>query len=345
MPPRRSRSGVKRKPIDQEKENSIKQTKQEYDKQLQELMKLYDDVDPDKIFKCKHPLESLDEKQNRNEKSHTKPITLTPIQKAITFCIQHNGGSATDDEVLAFIHRFWSTIVTFSLSANSNINYQYSKMIDKRVLRINFATAKDNQHLFEKIDENRWRLNSPTSLFSSNHNSQKTDKNSNSNNNSNNTNSTPSSQVTDILRPRNSTNTRASANSNSFSYSSNSRPTTRSSNSNSRDSFQEKILEILRNVKNQSLPIDEIINKATEFKDEDGLYQGLPINQRVKCVLMIKQVLNEVFFDEDTSKWCLQTKPIEKQKNYYLPKDLKGVRMKELTATELWNLLKEKYIY
>lgn len=303
MPPRRSRPGPKRKPIDPEKENAIKQSKQEYDKQLQELMKLYDDVEPDNIFKCKHPLEKVDDRESGDERSHGKVLTLTPIQKAITFCIQHNGGSATDDEILAFIHRFWSTIVAYSISIDSGNNYQNSKIIDKRVLHINLAINKDNQPLFIKIEENRWKLNDtiPTSASSS------------------------------------------TTTSNS-SY----RPSTRSNtNFYSRDSssFQDKIMEILKNSKSQSLTIDEIINKATDFKDEDGLFQGSPLDRRVRCVLQIKRILKEVSFDEVTSKWSLKTKQSERQKSFYLPKELKGVKIKELTANELWNVLKEKNIY
>lgn len=360
MPPRRSRSSLRRKPVDQEKENAIKQMKENFDKQLQELMKLYDDVDTNIIFKCKHPLEILsneiDEERGRN-----KVATLTPIQRAITFCIQHNGGSATDDEVLAFIHRFWSIIVAYGQRGDNGITYQYTKPIDKRVLHINFSTAKiDNRPLFIKIEENRYKLNAPINNGSTKNENKSIGSIDSTNNTDNSSNKSASSSqsATDSSRSsqRISMNSRNmnsrnynsnSSNTNSNSYSINARSSTRLGfNNNSRDStaFQDKIIEILKSAKNQSLTIDEIVNKAKELESNEEFYPNLSLEKRVKCCLEMKKIVKEVVYDENTLKWSIQTKPIEKQKNS-LPKELKGVRIREMSVNELWSLLKEKRIY
>lgn len=189
--------------------------------------------------------------------------------------------------------------------------------------------------------------------------SQTETKNDSQNINTNKSNSEPTSQIFESIRQRNSATSRTSAsrnsnaNSNSASasantsfYGSNHRSSARTGNNSSRDSplFQDRIIEILKNSRSQSLTVDEIINKATDFKNDDGLYQNLPLDKRVRCVLQVKKVLKEVVYDENTSKWSLPTRSTDKQKNF-LPKELKGVKMKELTINELWNLLKEKNIY
>ena len=324
MPPRRARSKAVKNSVDTKKTPSSQETNQS-NEELGELKKLYDGINPDDIFKCKHPLEMRD---NHDSSNNSKQILLTPIQKAITYCIQHSGDSATDDEILAFIHRFWTEIVTYGLTHNIGSKYNVNSPMNKRVLRINLAIPKDGKSLFIKFDENKWKLNSTLASKTSIHNSFHT--------------TVASSRNTQ----RNAPVTRGMSASGSNSNISGLRASMAFPNSNENSTlFQDKILEILKNAKDQSLTLQEIIKLAAPYDGLDGIYPSCPLHQRVRLVLTIKKVVKEVEYNEITEKWSIASKQSDRERQLSLPKELKGMKIKDMSIGELWTILKEKQIY
>lgn len=157
----------------------------------QNYMKLYNDVtNPLEIMKCRHPLETglklsdivnpNNEKYNRNilkkicindsefehlcenpsTSSKYRNLQLTPIQKAMTYCMIHDGGSTTDDAIVAFIMRFWKTISAYNNSDTPGSTHQkYKAPPTKRILHINYAIIRGGWPLFVEHDKNKWGAN------------------------------------------------------------------------------------------------------------------------------------------------------------------------------------------
>jgi hypothetical protein len=141
---------AKQKPksaADIEKASATETAKREHEAQIQELVHSFDDVDPHQIRQTLHPFEAAG--------LCDRPLTM--IQKAITFVMMHQGGSATEPEILAFFRKFWRHI-------GSSSERQSRQVPDKRVLHINFSIQKDKRFLFVRTPENsdRWTVNTTT---------------------------------------------------------------------------------------------------------------------------------------------------------------------------------------
>ncbi|EAX87495.1 hypothetical protein TVAG_087380 [Trichomonas vaginalis G3] len=79
-----------------------------------------------------HPIEATGKINNKE---------LTPIQKAITFCIMEHGGSASEQEILDFVTKKWKLI-------NEKSIRQFQVKPCMRLIRLNLSIKKNNQQLF-----------------------------------------------------------------------------------------------------------------------------------------------------------------------------------------------------
>lgn len=79
-----------------------------------------------------HPIEAAGMINNKE---------LTPIQKAITFCIMDHGGSASENEILDFVTKKWKLI-------NEKSIRQFQVKPCMRLIRLNLSIKKANQQLF-----------------------------------------------------------------------------------------------------------------------------------------------------------------------------------------------------
>jgi hypothetical protein len=142
-----SRKRRARRQVDPEKAAASQNAKKDYEAQISELSDKFEDVDPDRICEAMHPFEVTG-------LCGDKPLSIA--QKAITFCIEHQGGAASDTEILAFLRRFWGEIIPKE-------DRKHSSVPDKRILHINFSIQKGKRFLFVRSpdDPEKWCLNSP----------------------------------------------------------------------------------------------------------------------------------------------------------------------------------------
>lgn len=139
--------GKRRKPkraIDEKRSVNTELEKKEYEARIDQIAQSFEDVDPEKVRETMHPFEIAGI-------CGDKPLSI--MQKTMTFCINYMGGSASDEEILGFLRRFWHDILPKS---------EPPKPIpDKRVLHINLAIMKERRPLFVKSQEDplRWCVN------------------------------------------------------------------------------------------------------------------------------------------------------------------------------------------
>ena len=260
------------------------QQKKDYELQIIELMKLYDDVDPKTIATTQHPFEASGILGDKS---------LSMIQKAITCCMRHNGGSATDDEIVAFMRKFWSII-------SESLEHQHRNPPDRRVVHINFSINKEGKPLFKKVDQTHWAPNDPGSTYTK-RSAERYDKTDNSH------------VVAKDL-----------------------------------DGFQERVANI---VKESPIPLsfDAILSASEDFKDLPGMFDELPLRSRVRAVLTAKKAACELDFDTDTQLWSkigtASSIARRTRAEDTMPREIRGLKLKELTINDLWSILKEKGIY
>jgi hypothetical protein len=139
---------------DSKKVTAAATAQKNFEMQIKNLAGRFNDVQPESIRDALHPFEIAGfcgEKQ------------LSVIQRAITYCIQYLGGSASEVEILSFLHRYWSHIVTGTHYSNSTIP-------NTRILRINFSAQKEKRFLFVRSiqDYQKWSLNTITAPIETN---------------------------------------------------------------------------------------------------------------------------------------------------------------------------------
>jgi hypothetical protein len=141
----RSKRRKPKRSVDPEKVAATENAKKDYEAQIQELADSFEGVRPEQVRDTLHPFEVAGI-------CGDKP--LSTVQKAITYCIEHLGGAAAEQEILVFLRRYWSQIIPKSAD-------QHRQVPDKRVLRINFTIQKDKRFLFVRSleDPAKWCLN------------------------------------------------------------------------------------------------------------------------------------------------------------------------------------------
>jgi hypothetical protein len=122
--------------------------KKDFEAQIQDFAEDFNDVQPEKVLDAQHPFELAG-------LCGDKPLSV--VQKAITYCIQYLGGEASENQILAFFHRYWSQIIPETDQTDQTDH----PVPDKRVLRINFKVQKENRFLFVRSlhDQQKWCLN------------------------------------------------------------------------------------------------------------------------------------------------------------------------------------------
>jgi hypothetical protein len=259
---------------DPEKLTATETAKKDFEAQIQDLASSFDDVRPIEVREAMHPFEI-------SGLCGEKPLSV--VQKAITYCIQYLGGSASEAEILAFLHRFWPQIV-------SKTDHASRPVPDKRVLRINFTIQKEKRFLFVRsvVDQQKWCLNTAKAPIE------------------------PNRRITDQIIP-----------------------------------FQDRMLSILRSHE-EGLTLEELAELTREFAAADGMYQNLPLERRVRTCLTVKRVVHEAHFDEKLQKWLAGPPRPERKKGRgedAMANFIKNLHVRELTVSELWNILKDKRIY
>jgi hypothetical protein len=141
----RSRRRKSKRQGDLDRVAATETAKKDFEAQIQDLSGDFDDVQPEAVRDAQHPFEVAG-------LCGDKPLSI--VQKAITYCIQYLGGEASENQILAFLHRYWSQIVPKTDHFNRPVP-------DKRVLRINFTIQKEKRFLFVRSihDQQKWCLN------------------------------------------------------------------------------------------------------------------------------------------------------------------------------------------
>lgn len=172
----------------------------------QSYTRVYNDIsNPSEIMECRHPLETglkrsdienpNNERFNRNilrkicindqdfenlcrtSSSKYKNFNLTPIQKAMTYCMIRDGGCTTDEALCAFIKRYWDLIASYNNSGiQGSTGHKYRGVPGKRILHINYAILRHNLPLFIQYDEHRMGTNTIDGIKVGNRNNRVTSK-------------------------------------------------------------------------------------------------------------------------------------------------------------------------
>jgi hypothetical protein len=274
VPEMRAKRKRPRRAADPDKLAATETAKRDFEAQIHDLTSNFDSAVPETIRDAMHPFELAG-------LCGDKPLSV--VQKAITYCIQYLGGSASETEILAFLHRFWPQIV-------SKTDHAHRPVPDKRVLRINFTIQKEKRFLFVRsiTDQQKWSLNTAKAPIE------------------------PNRRITDQIVP-----------------------------------FQDRMLAVLR-LHDEGLSLEELAELTREFAAADGMYQSLPLLQRVRTCLAVKRAVHEAHFDEKLQKWLSGPPRPERRKGRGedgMANFVKSLHVRELTVTELWNILRDKGIY
>lgn len=260
----------------QEKIAAASIAKKNTEEKINELMGTFKNVNEFEICQCLHPFE---------ESGLVSDGTISPIQKAITYCMKNLGGWATDEQILAFFRKYWSAIV-------ESCDHNYKQIPDKRVLHINYAIQKERRALFVKCptDPNKWG---------------------------------PNTMDNAIEEPV-------------YSYP-------------QEDSFQHQVLSILRKYP-EGMTLEELLEECKEMDKSYGLFANVDINERIKLSLYSLKDSELVQFDEATDIWTnvedeKYGKVRKSRVDDILPIPLRGIRLKEHSIDELWDILTSKGVY
>lgn len=258
--------------IDEKRAVNTELEKKEYEARIDEIAQSFEGIDPEKVRETMHPFETAGI-------CGDKPLSLT--QKMMTFCINHLGGAASDEEILGFLRRFWADVVPADPP---------KPIPDKRVLHINLTIQKERRPLFVKAADgsDRWSVNKANAPME---------------------------------QPRK--------------FSSQVTP------------FQDRMLAVLR-AHEEGLTLEDLTHHCEEFADVEGNYQHLPLLERVRTCLTVKQMIKDVVWDENEQKWFAENNPTRGKKfriEDFLTTSMKGMKVKDLSVNELWSVLKDRKVY
>lgn len=361
----------------------------------------FEDINPKDILIFRHPLETKITKSeilDPNNLSHNKNIIkkscisdrtffahcsgkfskytdyhITPIQKAITYCMIYNGGSATSDQIVSFVGHFWDTIRTYNNADNTgSTGSKYVNPPNKRIINMNFSFLRNNQPLFISYDDNKWGPNTVDGIRIAGAARRRW------------SNKDLLNQKLPIEKPQNSqpekpqpakteTSLKTVQNKDGKNEKDDKLTNLEKSHVESKAieqinlsnqcsddddeiyegikglTFQDFLMEILKRhgIKHEAqksgMSIESITRRCKNYQMIGGAYSELPLEQRVKATLHMKKHLNEVCYNEKTQTWSLnERKPAQSNSaRPYIPSILADVQMRELTVNDLWNLLKD----
>ena len=231
----------------------------------------------------------------------------SPIQRAIIECIRINNGSATENQILQYVTSKWEIINKYS-------ERSFKMEPTMRVIRLNCSVKKKSRHLFYKDPERNdsWIINEK----------KKKDR--------------TEDEKKDLVSDDNTDNN----------YDLLNKDDTPEISSQSNDLFEELIFQYLES-KRVPITNDELIQYASTISNKPGLFNQLPLFRRLRACLIVLKHSGRIFFHPLTSSWStipFQEIEINSFISFDLPKKL-GIRIKDVTSFELFDILKKNNIY
>lgn len=194
----------------------------------------------------------------------------SPLQMAIMDCIMKNNGSASEQQILDYIKEKWHIINKYS---------RRGSLIEPslRVIRLNCAVKKKGRHLFvsDPKFKDHWMLNTKLRKNSRVLNEQR------------------------ILMEKQNENNQIPEK-NDFLISNENESSEQSDDD--IDSFENIILEFL--IFNQKFfKFDEICDHVKKYEEHPGIFKRLPLERRVKAILISFKLENRVTYDSLSDSW------------------------------------------
>ena len=261
------------------------------------------------ISHAKHPF----------EKAHfVESKTLTPSQRAITCCIQLNGGQATEDELLSFLQENWGFIGKMNMKLPNN-------MPDTRILHINLAVKKKSIPLFVQ------KPNDPlTWIVNTNTDGQGVMRKSKS--------ASGIVSYTPVQKDKEEEQEETLVVEEKESFFNHVMKEVDDT-----DSFEAHVISELGKHED-GISLNDLVDETKDFEGKDGLFKQLDHRRRVRAVLIAKKALGHCF--EKNGIWLTKDKTKEEtdfQKNSYLPDCLKSIKIPDLTIDEFYKVLKSEH--
>jgi hypothetical protein len=295
------------------KHNSANEKRQSYSKNTSDSEFIAKQTDKNsieyQIVHAKHPFEKLHFIEGK---------TLTPSQRAITCCIQLNGGQANEDELLNFLQTNWGFIGKMNMKLPNN-------MPDTRILHINLAVKKKGIPLFvQKVDDPlTWVLNTntngPGSMRKSRsaggislYRSSKKEKD-------------DEQDEASIVEEEESFFIKLSKEPDDI------------------NSFEALVFAELKK-HDDGITLDNLVNETKGLEGKDGLFKQLDHKRRVRAVLISKKAMGHCF--EKDGVWSIEDKTkvaLENTENSFFPDCLKSIKIPELTIDEFYRVLKSEH--
>lgn len=255
-----------------------------------------------KIVHAKHPFE---------KRKFIESKVVTPSQRAITCCIQTNGGWASEDVLLEFLQKNWGFIGKMNIKLPNN-------MPDTRILHINLAVKKKNLPLFvqDPAKPYMWTVNTSTDY----------------------------SQISDKSRIILSRRSQETDQENDGEDSQKEPETLEEAyRKDKADSFEAHVFQTLKTYQDGTT-LEQLAEATKQYEGQPGLFQLLTHIRRVRAVLIAKKSTNDVF--EKNGIWSCYLnipKPPEtvRKESDFLPPCLRSVNITELTLDEFYNVLKQ----
>ena len=264
-----------------------------------------DDLIHQQIHKSKHPFE---------ENGFISAYTMTPSQKAITCAIRLNGGHATEDELLQFLHKHWDYIGKMNSKLPNNLP-------DARILHINLSVKKKGVPLFIKDKDNpdQWILNTYTKkdIFM------------------------PKDDILDEQQvPKNEEHSdvdEMTAKQLTYPYN---REYIKRFYQQPNGDFENKLLKILEAAK-EPMTVSDIAKCFDENEKLRGLFEQLPLERRIRANLVVLKQYNRC--KNDGNKWSFvveTSSPETSCESFTLPKE-NQIHISALSISELYDLVKK----
>ena len=267
-----------------------------------------------KIVHAKHPFE---------KSKFVESKTLTPSQRAITCCIQLNGGWVTEDELLSFLQKNWGFIGKMNTKLPNN-------MPDTRILHINLAVKKKSIPLFVQKpgDPLTWTVNTSTD---GSFNFPKS-KSGNLGGLASSADKEKSSEEEETKKP---------IDREALLYQI-------TQMGEKPDSFEALVYEELKKYP-EGISLEDFAKATESLKGKEGIFPQLEHIRRVRAVLIAKKAIKLAY--EYNGLWSindLTPKPQKDQtpvRNIDFPDCLKNVNISSMTIDEFYKVLKDNHVY
>ena len=265
------------------------------------------------------------------EKDHfIESKSLTCTQRAITCCIQQNGGRATENEILAFVTDNWSILEKMGAKLATPLP-------DLRILRINLSVKKKSVPLFlcTNTKPTEWMVNeSHDEEMQQQKNKPQKD----------------AKEANESAEKQKGKKEEAKE----ISHASAKQPRTFNDMlilGEARGSFESSVTDTLAKFPG-GLTIDQLSKETEKIADCSGLFESLDHERRVRAVLIAKKAIGQVvekdgvwFIAEDEDSIRRRLDEINSKKLDYLPQCMRTIRITDMTLDEFYSALKENKVF